>query len=127
MSNVTVAEKEPELELEDSIYSIPGVPFSSCSIGVATACETVSALAPGYDALIFTTGGVICGYWSIGSFVSPITPTITISIDSTIENTGRSMKKLTFMLVCVIVCYSSSVSEVTASLTLTFMPGVSLW
>ena len=47
MSNVTVAEKPPELELLDSIYSMPGVPFSSCSMGVATACDTVSALAPG--------------------------------------------------------------------------------
>jgi hypothetical protein len=31
-------------------------------MGVATACVTVWALAPGYEALIFTTGGVICGY-----------------------------------------------------------------
>lgn len=100
---------------------MPGVPFNSCSIGVATACDTVSALAPGYDALIFTTGGVICGYWSIGSIVKPIMPTITISIDTTIENTGRSMKKLTF------IAYSSSLSSTGLSLTLTFMPGVSLW
>ena len=42
-----VAENPPELELLDSMYSIPGVPFISCSIGVATACETVNALAPG--------------------------------------------------------------------------------
>ena len=62
MSKVTVAEKPPELELVDSIYNIPGVPLSCCSIGVATACATVNALAPGYEALILTTGGVICGY-----------------------------------------------------------------
>ena len=47
MSNVRVAEKLPELVLVDSMYSMPGVPFSSCSIGVATACATVCALAPG--------------------------------------------------------------------------------
>ena len=47
MSKVTVAENPPELELFDSMYNMPGVPFNSCSIGVATACETVSALAPG--------------------------------------------------------------------------------
>ena len=47
VQNVIVAEKPPELELLDSMYSMPGVPFSSCSMGVATACDTVSALAPG--------------------------------------------------------------------------------
>ncbi len=47
MSKVTVAEKPPELELLDSMYIMPGVPLSSCSMGVATACETVRALAPG--------------------------------------------------------------------------------
>ncbi len=76
---------------------MPGVPFNSCSIGVATACDTVSALAPGYDADIFTTGGVICGYWSMGSISSPINPNITISMERTMENTGLSMKKLIFI------------------------------
>ena len=47
MSNVTVIDKPPELELLDSMYNMPGVPFNSCSMGVATACETVTALAPG--------------------------------------------------------------------------------
>ena len=41
---------------------MPGVPFSSCSMGVATACVTVCASAPGYEAETFTTGGTICGY-----------------------------------------------------------------
>ena len=77
---------------------MPGVPFSSCSIGVATACDTVSALAPGYDALILTTGGVICGYWSIGRNATPSNPPITISTDMTIENTGLSMKNPGFIL-----------------------------
>ena len=54
LSKVTVAVKEPVLVLVDSIYIIPGVPFSSCSMGVATACDTASALAPGYEAEILT-------------------------------------------------------------------------
>ena len=66
-------------------------------MGVATACETVSALAPGLEALIFTTGGVICGYWSTGNMVSPMMPMMTISIEITIEKTGLSIKKLTFI------------------------------
>jgi hypothetical protein len=94
---VTVAEKLPELELVDSIYIMPGVPLSCCSIGVATACATVSELAPGYVALILTTGGVICGYWSIGNIVNPINPNMTINIDMTMENTGLSIKNETFI------------------------------
>ena len=47
MSKVTVTEKPPELELDDSMYIMPGVPLSSCSMGVATACDTVWASAPG--------------------------------------------------------------------------------
>ena len=99
MSKVMVMESPPELELLDSMYNIPGVPFNSCSMGVGTACETVMALAPGYDAEILTTGGVICGYWSTGSWNKPMTPTMTISMDSTAENIGRSMKKPGFMVV----------------------------
>ncbi len=75
-------------------------------MGVATACDTVRALAPGYEALIFTTGGVICGYWSTGRRNSPIPPVIMMSMDMTAENTGRSMKKVTFMIPDVLCGYS---------------------
>ena len=71
--------------------------MSSCSIGVATAWETASALAPGYEAEILTCGGTTSGYWSIGSIVSPIRPTMTMSTDMTVEKTGLSMKKSDFM------------------------------
>ncbi len=37
MSKVTMAEKPPALELVEVMYIMPGVPLSSCSIGVATA------------------------------------------------------------------------------------------
>lgn len=66
-------------------------------MGVATACDTVSALAPGYDAEILTTGGTILGYWSTGSNITPIKPVRTIIIDITVENMGLSMKKLFFI------------------------------
>lgn len=119
---MTVAEKPPELELLDSMYIMPGVPFSSCSMGVATACDTVVALAPGYDALIFTTGGVICGYWSIGRRVSPMNPTMTMRMEMTIEKTGWSMKKFTFMAAW---GYCGWASRYWLS-TFTFMPGDNL-
>ncbi len=70
-----------------------------CSIGVATACVTVCASAPGYDAVIFTTGGTIWGYWSIGRSIRPIAPTSRITIDTTIENIGWSRKKFFFIYV----------------------------
>jgi len=62
ISKVTVADRPPELQLLDSVYRSPGGPFHSCSMGVATARDTGKALPPGYDALIFTTGGVICAH-----------------------------------------------------------------
>ena len=126
---------------------MPGVPLSSCSIGVAIACETVSALAPGYEAPIFTTGGVICGYWSIGNMVRPMMPTMTINMEMTAENIGLSMKKLTFIFARFCLCsmnqgiwvpaylvFAVSVGSVTSaagitvgSTGFTFIPGVSLW
>ena len=59
MSNVIEAENPPEFDEDELIYIIPGVPLSSCSIGVATAWVTVMASAPGYDADTCTTGGTI--------------------------------------------------------------------
>ena len=40
-----------------------------------------------------TVGGATSGYWAIGNCVTATTPTITITIDSTVAKIGRSMKK----------------------------------
>ena len=41
-----------------------------------------------------TVGGAMSGYCSTGSVARPIRPAITITIDMTDANTGRSMKCL---------------------------------
>ena len=91
-------------------------------MGVATACVTVCASAPGYEAEILTTGGTICGYWSTGSSARPMAPTMTMTIESTVEKTGLSMKKSAFM------GYSSCTlsSSRTVATGSTFMPCESL-
>lgn len=66
-------------------------------MGVATAWVTVMASAPGYEAEMLTTGGTMSGYWSTGSIVRPMPPTMVMTIDITIENTGWSRKKFFFI------------------------------
>src|SRR6185503_7113677 len=68
-------------------------PFTSCSIGAATVSATTFALAPGYVAVICTVGGTTSGYCAIGSPFSATRPMMTMTIDSTVANTGRSTKK----------------------------------
>src|SRR3954471_3154554 len=67
--------------------------FTSCSIGVAAVPATTLALAPGYVAVTEIVGGATSGYWAIGSCVRATTPTMTMTIDSTVAKMGRSMKK----------------------------------
>jgi hypothetical protein len=52
----------PLLVLVLCMYSMPGVPFTCSSIGMATVCSTVCASAPVYDPLTDTLGGDILGY-----------------------------------------------------------------
>src|ERR1043166_9214356 len=68
-------------------------PLTSCSIGVATFSATSSALAPGKLAVTLIVGGTTSGYCAMGSLTSATTPTITMTIDSTLAKMGRSMKK----------------------------------
>ena len=42
-------------------------PLTCCSIGAATDCATILALAPGNVAVTVTCGGTTCGYCAIGS------------------------------------------------------------
>ena len=76
------------------MYNMPSTPLTCCSIGVATICAIVVALAPGYCASTTTVGGVIVGYCSTGRDFSETSPATTISIDRTVANIGRFMKNL---------------------------------
>jgi hypothetical protein len=72
------------------------------SSGTTTLFWNVSALAPGYDADTKIVGGAIFGYRSIGSDAKPISPPITITMEITVESTGRSINVLIFILILLI-------------------------
>ena len=67
-----------------------GTPFSCFSMGAETDCSTLVAVAPGKDAEIETAGGVMSGYWSIGSEMTEIVPTRTMTIEMIDAKIGRS-------------------------------------
>ena len=92
-------------------------------MGVPTACDTVRALAPGYEALILTVGGVMAGYWSTGSIFRPMIPTMTITMEITAEKMGRRMKKFACMAYGFLVLGDYS----TGGTACTSIPGLSLW
>src|SRR5688572_26145079 len=75
-------------------------PFTRCSIGVATDCSSVTASAPVYVVVIFTSGGTISGNCAIGSRSIATVPAITIRIARTIAKTGRLTKKAPMLLPC---------------------------
>src|SRR5690349_19582604 len=62
-------------------------------MGVATVCAKVSAVAPGYVALMTTVGGAISGYCATGSVGYATTPKMMISVDRTAAKIGLSIKK----------------------------------
>jgi len=67
-------------------------PLICCSIGVAPFLLP-SWHSPWISAKTVTVGGAISGYCEIGSVKHEIAPTTTVTIDSTIAKTGRSIKK----------------------------------
>src|ERR1700761_510732 len=95
----------PLLVLLLCMYSMPGVPFTCCSMGVATVCSTVCASAPVNCPFTCTTGGVMSGYWSIGKLRMLIAPVIASTIDITMAVTGLLIKVLA------IIVYSSAKEE----------------
>src|SRR5689334_5572322 len=76
------------------MYIMPSTPLTCCSMGAATVSATTLALAPGYDADTSTVGGVISGYWAIGSVISAMPPPRVMTIDSTEAKIGRLIKNL---------------------------------
>src|SRR5215472_10601488 len=68
-------------------------PLICCSSGVATVQATVSADAPGYDAVTCTVGGTISGYWANGRTAKAPKPNAVTKMLSTVAKRGRSMKK----------------------------------
>src|ERR1700735_212698 len=94
---VTLSCMAPLLVLLLCMYSMPGVPFTCSSIGVATVCSTVSASAPVYEADTETLGGDISGYWSTARLSRQISPAITNTSDITIAVTGLLIKVFAIM------------------------------
>src|SRR5580765_331697 len=72
---------------------MPSVPESCSSMGAATVCEIVSALAPGYTVEIVIVGGEMSGYWETGSDCEAMMPARVMRIATTLAKIGRSMKK----------------------------------
>src|SRR3982750_539648 len=72
---------------------MPSVPESCSSMGAATVCEMVSALAPGYTVEMVMVGGEISGYCETGSDCEAMTPASVMRIARTDAKIGRSMKK----------------------------------
>src|SRR6185503_9227793 len=68
-------------------------PESCSSMGAATVFASVSALAPGYVALIVTVGGAISGYCATGRIRELMIPASAMMIAMTVAKIGRSMKK----------------------------------
>src|ERR1700760_5107462 len=95
---VTFIDIRPLLVLLLCMYSMPGVPFTCCSIGVATVCSTVCASAPVNWPLTWTIGGVISGYWSMGRTAIQIEPVSTNTMEMTIAVTGLFMKVFAIMI-----------------------------
>src|SRR5262249_61085942 len=72
---------------------MPATPLTCVSIGSATVAIAVLALAPGYLVVTEIVGGTTLGYCEIGSRTSETRPIRTKTSASTLERTGRSMKK----------------------------------
>src|SRR6516164_7577268 len=104
-------------------------PLISCSSGVATVRATVSADAPGYDAVTFTVGGTISGYCATGRIVSAPSPKSVTKMLSTVAKRGRSMKKCVRRMLSgsvLVVALCSSVAD-RAVLWRDFRPRSGVW
>src|SRR5687768_537235 len=86
-ANVTSMATVPLLLETEDICVIPGTPLIAFSSGVATVFEQTSALAPRYLALTETDGGMMSGYWLMGSEKKDKAPSKTINKDITRERT----------------------------------------
>src|SRR5579871_3558694 len=89
----------PVLVLVLVMYSMPGVPFTCSSIGIATVRSTVCASAPVYDPFTETLGGEIFGYWSTARLKMQIVPEIINTSEITIAVTGLFINVFAIILV----------------------------
>ena len=92
-ANVMAIDSVPVDELFERMYSMCSTPFSACSSGAATVSAMTSALAPGYTVLTPICGGAMFGYIATGSSRNAARPAITMKAETTVANSGRSMKK----------------------------------
>jgi hypothetical protein len=82
---------DPSLLEVEVMYVMFSTPLTASSRGVATALATTSALAPGYAAVTCTVGGAISGNSVIGRVYRDNNPSKVSMIDTTVDNTGRSI------------------------------------
>src|SRR5258708_18630781 len=66
-------------------------PLTASSIGTATVRATSSELAPGYTAVTCTVGGAISGNKVIGRENKDSPPNSNSMMETTVDNTGRSI------------------------------------
>src|ERR1043166_7476586 len=72
---------------------MPSTPETCASMGAATVSCTVLALAPGYNAVTCTVGGVTSGYCATGNVHTATNPASVMTTEITVAKIGRSMKK----------------------------------
>src|SRR3990167_1595001 len=95
---VTFSEYRPLPVDCESMYSMPSTPFTLSSTTCATLSRTTSALAPMYWVDTLIVGNLIRGYWAMGSTANASRPLSVMNRESTMANTGRSMKKRAMIL-----------------------------
>jgi hypothetical protein len=78
----------PSFPDTEDMYDIPGTPLMALSRVVTTAFTLVSALAPVYLVVTFTSGGAMSGNWLTGICSKAIIPSKVIRIEITSESTG---------------------------------------
>jgi hypothetical protein len=82
------------------MYFIPGTPLIALSNGTIAAFVTVSAFAPVYSMVTFTSGGAMAGNCVMGNFSIAKTPNRLIIKDITIDNMGLLIKSRVIIVDC---------------------------
>src|ERR1700749_2721311 len=90
-------------------------PLISCSSGVATVRDTVSAEAPGYCVVICTVVGTSAGYCEIGRMASAPSPISVRKTLSTVAKIGLSMKLWVTARSCFSLCCQAFLSALLPS------------
>src|ERR1700739_3397746 len=97
-------------------------PLICCSMGVATDCSTVKASAPTYVVFTWTSGGVMFGNCAVGRLNMATMPTMTITIEITMDTMGRFMKNVYTMWAFKVCCSQCSAFALLGTLAEKVLP-----